>query len=172
MIGGAVGGTVIDDNDLAAGRKRVVEVFYGTLQFISFVSADHDHADVIGHAAPSTHCLSVHPWKTPRHLLQQIAPPGIPGCRNNGARNARSENGAPGMLRPRAFWSQHSTAEPKCSGSHPARRQSTGISRRRTTQGPALTWSRLSQRSIRIEEREEPARWGRSRFEQNSWRCG
>src|ERR1039457_2306528 len=101
--GRAIGGTVIDHNDLAAGRKCVVEVFYRPLQLTSFVAADHDHADFIGHAAPARHCLSAHPWKTPGHLLQRIAPPGIPECRNDGARSARSENGAPGMLRPKAF---------------------------------------------------------------------
>src|SRR5579871_3502571 len=171
LIGRAIGGTVIDHNDLATRRKRVVEVFYRPLQFMPFVAADHDHTDFIGHAAPARHSLSAHPRKTPGHPFPQIGPPGIPDCQNDGARSARNENGAQGMLRPKAFLSEHSAAGPKCSGSHPAPKQSTGIARRRTKRGLALIWSRPSPRSTRIGEREELTRWGRSRFERCSWRC-
>src|SRR5689334_18232106 len=106
MVGRAIGRTVIDHDDLGGGRERVIEVLDRPLQFTSFVAADHDDADFIGHAPPATHCLSIRPWKTPGLLFPRIARSGIPECRNGAARIARNENGAQGMLPLKAFLSE------------------------------------------------------------------
>ena len=73
LIRGAVGGPVVDHDDLASLGQRVVDVLDRSLELLAFVAADDDDADPIGHSPQARHCPSVRPGKT----LARPCPPKV-----------------------------------------------------------------------------------------------